>query len=528
MKILTSAEMKEIDRQTIEEVGIPGPVLMENAGLQIFRFLQTVLPYCDGDKIVIVAGRGNNGGDGLVIARHLWNHGVSPRVILLAAKDEVKGDAALNLRIAGKIGLPVEEVRSEAEWKAKRRLIAEASIIVDAIFGTGLSKPAEGLYAKAIEDINRTDAFKLAVDIPSGLSSDSFEMIGPAVRADITVTLAAPKIAHVLPPAEGWVGELVVADISIPPQLFDAPHLKLELTEKGGLLRSFQKRRNDSHKGTYGHLFIIAGSLGKTGAAVMAAKAALRTGAGLVTVGTPQSCLSLVAKGMVELMTEPLAETAEKTIAAEALPRARALLKGKNAVLIGPGISPHDSTAEFLAKLMPEIKVPVVIDADGLNILSLKPELLKRLPKTAILTPHPGEFARLVRLPLRDVIKRKLELAPAFARERGIYLILKGYRTLVCTPEGRTFVNPTGNPGMATGGSGDVLSGMIASLLMQDKDTLQAVLAAVYLHGLSGDLAAEKIGERALIAGDLIRFLPAALKALEDEAREDEFPLAKI
>lgn len=528
MKILTSAEMKEIDRQAIEEIGIPGPVLMENAGLQIFRLLQTILPYCDGEKTVIVAGKGNNGGDGLVIARHLWNHGMVPQVILLAAKEEIRGDAEINLRIAEKIGVPIAEVRSEAEWNARKKLIKEASVIVDAIFGTGLAKPAEGLYAKAIEDINRTDAFKLAVDIPSGLSSDSFEIIGPAVKADVTVTLAAPKIAHVLPPAEQWVGELVVADISIPPQLFDAPHLKLELTEKRGLLRSFQKRKKDSHKGTYGHLFIIAGSVGKTGAAVMAAKAALKTGAGLVTVGTPQSCLPMVARGMVELMTEPLAETEEKAIAVEALPQARALLKGKDALLIGPGLSTQSSTAEFLAKLMPDIRLPVVIDADGLNILSTKPELLKRLPKTAILTPHPGEFARLLGLPLRDVIRRKLELAPAFAQERGVYLVLKGYRTLVCTPDGRTFINPTGNPGMATGGSGDVLSGMIASFLMQDEDALQAALAAVYLHGLSGDLAAEKTGQRALVAGDLIRFLPAALKAMEDEAREEEFPLARI
>jgi NAD(P)H-hydrate epimerase len=528
MKILTSAEMKEIDRKTIEEIGIPGPVLMENAGLQIFRFLQTILPYCDSDKIVIVAGKGNNGGDGLVIARHLWNHGTVPRVILLAGKEEIRGDAALNLQIAEKIGVPITEARTEAEWNTRKKLIKEASVIVDAIFGTGLTKPAEGLYAKAIEDINKTGAFKLAVDIPSGLSSDSFEIIGPAVRADVTVTLAAPKVAHVLPPAEEWVGELVVADISIPPQLFDAPYLKLELTEKQALLRSFQKRKKDSHKGSYGHLFIIAGSVGKTGAAVMAAKAALKTGAGLVTVGTPQSCLPMVARGMVELMTEALAETEEKTISVEALPRAKALVKGKNVLLIGPGISTQSSTADFVADLMPEIKLPVVIDADGLNILSMRPELLKRLPKAAILTPHPGEFARLVGLPLRDAIKGKLELAPAFAREHGVHLVLKGYRTLVCSPDGRTFVNPTGNPGMATGGSGDVLSGMIASFLMQDKDALQAALAAVYLHGLSGDLAAEKMGERALVAGDLIRFLPAALKAMEDEAREEEFPLARI
>jgi len=423
----------------------------------------------------------------------------------------------LNLGIAEKIGLPVKEIKSEADWKTQQRRLKDASVIIDAIFGTGLTKPAAGLYARAIEDINKSAAFKLAVDIPSGLSSDSFEIIGPAVRADVTVTLAAPKIAHVLPPAEEWVGELMVADIGIPRPLFDSPRLKLEMVEKQDLLGSFQKRKKDSHKGTYGHLFIIAGSFGKTGAAVMAAKAALKTGAGLVTVGTPRSCLPMVARGMAELMTEPLTETDEGTIAAEALPQARRLVKGKDALLVGPGISTQGSTAEFLAKLMPEIKLPLIIDADGLNILSINPELLKRLPKTAILTPHPGEFARLVDLPLREVIKRKLELTPAFAQKHRVYLILKGYRTLICTPDGRTFINPTGNPGMATGGSGDVLSGMIASFLMQEKDPLRAALAAVYLHGLSGDLAVEKIGERALVAGDLIHFLPRAAKTLEDE-----------
>ncbi len=518
MKILTSAQMKEIDRRTIEEIGIPGPVLMENAGIQIFRFLQTViLPYVDEDKIAIVAGKGNNGGDGLVIARHLWNSGMTPHVYLLGSRREVRGDAALNLGIAEKIGISVLEIKSESDWNSQKKRLKDASVIIDAIFGTGLTKPAVGLYARAIEDINRSAAFKVAVDIPSGLSSDRFEIIGPAVKADVTVTLAAPKIAHVLPPAEEWVGELMIADISIPRPLFDWPELKLEMVEKQELLELFQRRKKDSHKGTYGHLFIIAGSFGKTGAAVMAAKAALKTGAGLVTVGTPKSSLPIIARGMVELMTEPLAETEDGTIAADAVSRAIRLVKGKDALLIGPGISTHDTTAEFLMKFVPVLKLPVVIDADGLNILAKKPDLLKRLPRPAILTPHPGEFARLIDLPLREVINHKLALVPEFAQKYGVYLVLKGYRTVTCTPGGRMFINPTGNAGMATGGSGDVLSGMIASFLMQEKDPLRAALAAVYLHGLSGDLAAQKTGERALIAGDLIRFLPQAVKSLESE-----------
>jgi NAD(P)H-hydrate epimerase len=523
MKILTSQQMKEIDRQTIEEIGIPGPVLMENAGLQIFRVLQALFPFFKKEKIVIVAGKGNNGGDGLVVARHLHNNGARPLVFLLASRIEVGGDAAINLRIGEKSKVKILEIPNPEAWKRRRKELEHASVIIDAIFGTGLTKPASGLQALAIADINKSAAFKLAVDIPSGLSSDTPEIIGPAVKADLTVTLAAPKIAHVFPPAEELVGDLYVADISVPPDLFSSPGLKLELIEKARLLPVFTRRKRDSHKGSYGHLLIIAGSLGKTGAAVMAARAALLSGAGLVTVATPASCLPIVARSVMELMTEPLAETAEKTLSAEALEKALALSRGKDALLIGPGISTNRSTCEFVWNLLPRVKAPVVIDADGLNILALKPGLLNRLPRPAILTPHPGEFGRLVGLSVPEVLKQKLDLVPAFARKHGVFLVLKGYRTLIADPRGNVYVNPTGNPGMATGGTGDVLSGLVASLLMQQKDPLQAALAAVYLHGLSGDLAAEKVGERAMVAGDLIRFLLRAMKRMEDEAAAKDF-----
>jgi hydroxyethylthiazole kinase-like uncharacterized protein yjeF len=518
MKVLNSAQMREIDRKTIEEVGIPGPVLMENAGLRIFLEIETRFPALAKEKIVVVAGKGNNGGDGLVVARHLLNHGARPVVLLLAAREEVKGDAALNLRIAQAIGVDVREIKSVEDWEKQKAAICGATIVLDAIFGTGLLKAAEGVYARAIEDINACAAYRVAVDIPSGLSSDGFELIGPAVKADLTVTLAALKIAHVLPPAEDYVGELVVADISIPGRLFDNPDLKLGIPEKAALLPVFAKRKNDTHKGTYGHVLVIAGSLGKTGAAVMAARAALKTGAGLVTVATAASCLPVIARSTVEFMTEPLQETAERTIAAEAADRAFSLSQGKDAVLIGPGISTHPSTAGFLSSLLPRLKGPVVIDADGLNLIGLNPEMLARVPRPAILTPHPGEFARLTGFSIADILKRRLELAPAFAEKHRVYLVLKGYRTLVASPDGRVFINPTGNPGMATGGSGDVLSGILASLLAQHKDPLLSAVAGVYLHGLCGDLGAEKLSEKALTAGDLIRFLPRALKCLEDEA----------
>ncbi len=516
MKVLTSSEMKEIDRKTIEDIGIPGAVLMENAGIEIVRAICARVPELHKQKIVVVAGKGNNGGDGLVVARHLLNRGLLPDVLLLSAKEEVRGDAALNLRVAEGIGVKIHEVRSQADWRRARTLLSRASLIIDAIFGTGLVKAAEGLYAAAIGDVNASRAFKVAVDIPSGLSSDTFRLIGPCVKADLTITLGAPKVAHVFPPAEECVGELVVADISIPRRLLEDGRLNLELVEKETLRPYFKKRKRDSHKGSYGHLLIIAGSLGKTGAATMSGKAALKMGAGLVTVATPLSCLPIVARSMSELMTEPLAETLERTIAAEALPRAAQLLEGKDALMIGPGLSTHPSTREFLHKLLPRVKIPVVIDADGLNNLAGKLDLLRSIRGPKILTPHPGEFARLLDVTTKDVTDRKLELTPDFAKEHGVYLVLKGYRTLIATPDGRVSINPTGNPGMATAGSGDVLSGMIASEIIQEDDRFGAMLAAVYVHGLAGDIAAARLGEKFITAGDIISALPAAIKEMEE------------
>ncbi len=514
MKILTSAEMRDIDRTAIEELGIPGVVLMENAGLGIVRALKFRFPAIADERIVIAAGKGNNGGDGFVVARHLFNSGARPEILLLAAQEEVRGDAAVNLAIALKMGIPVTEVRDAAAWKRVRRRLSRASIVVDALFGTGLVKPLDGLYAAAVEDINRSEAFKVAVDIPSGLSADTFETIGPSVKADLTVTLAAPKVAHIFPPAADRVGELVIAPIGIPAALFEKPGLKLELVEEAAVRPYFARRKRDTHKGSYGHLLIFAGSLGKSGASVLAGRAALRMGAGLVTVATAAGVLPSIARSMAELMTEPLAETPDRTIAAAALPRALALLKGKNAVLVGPGLSTHASTAEFVLGLLPKIKVPLVIDADGLNIVASRLDVLAGLGAPAVITPHPGEFGRLTGLATEEVVRHRLELAPEFAVKHGVVVVLKGYRTLIAVPDGRVFVNPTGNPGMATGGTGDVLGGLIGSQIAQKNDLLGAVLSAVYAHGLAGDVAADRLSEKSLVAGDLIRFLPPALKEL--------------
>ena len=517
MKILTSREMREIDRATIEDFGIPGPVLMENAGLQVIKALKIRFPRLAGERVVIVAGKGNNGGDGFVVARHLLNLGAEPTVLLLASKNELKGDAALNLGIILKLGIPVREITSRDDWSRSRLDLLHASLIVDALFGTGLLKPLDGLYARAVEDMNRAKSFRVAVDIPSGLSADTFELIGPCVRADLTVALAAPKVAHIFPPAAECVGELLIAGISIPPALLQNSDLRLDLAEENFVRPFFRKRKRDSHKGTYGHLLIVAGSLGKTGAAGLAGKAALRMGAGLVTVATAESALGAVAKSMWELMTEPLAETAQKTISKDAVSRVLELLKGKNGLLLGPGISTQPSTIAFVQGLIPKVACPLILDADGLNAIAPDPEVLRRLKTPAILTPHPGEFARLTGRSTEDVLRYRLELAPEFATRYGVYLIFKGYRTLIAAPDGRVFVNPTGNPGMASGGTGDVLGGLIGSQVVQEKDLLGAAVSAVYVHGLSGDIAAAKLGEKSLTAGDIIRFLPEAVRALAAE-----------
>ncbi|UCE42171.1 MAG: NAD(P)H-hydrate dehydratase [Candidatus Aminicenantes bacterium] len=514
MKILTSKQMQGVDKKAIEKLGIIGPILMENAGIQITNEILKKFPQIQDERVVIVAGKGNNGGDGFVVARHLFNRDCRPIVLLLASKKELKGDAALNAGITDKIGITIKEITSSRHWGANKRTLSRATVVVDAIFGTGLTSPARGLYANVIQDINKCKGFKVAVDIPSGLSSDVFSIIGPCIKADLTVTLAAAKVAHVFPPAEDCVGELKIGDISVPPYLFEDEKFQLEMVEKERIRPYFEHRKKGTHKGTYGHLLMLSGSVGKTGAAALAGKAALKMGAGLVTAGVPKSCLPIVARSMMELMTEPLPETAKGTLSAEALPEILPLLKEKDALMLGPGISTHESTKELVLSLLPELKIPVILDADALNILAHKLSVLKSLSTPAVVTPHPGEFARMLKLSTKEVLARKLELVPGFAKKFGVYVVLKGYRTLTSTPNGKTFINPTGNPGMATAGSGDVLSGMIASMIIQEKNILDAILAAVYVHGLSGDIGTARLGDKSLTAGSMITYLSAAIKAL--------------
>ncbi len=520
MKILTSAEMARLDRLTSERYGVPSLALMENAGRGVLEFLAERFAPLDGQSIVILCGRGNNGGDGMVVARLLRERGVHPAVILLAPAETLKGDAAEQIRRLESGGAP--EVISDSEaWRRARSRFTSTTLLVDAMFGTGLNKPLEGFYREVVRDIPAAFARAriVAVDLPSGVSADYGELVGDAVRADFSVTFTAPKRAHVFSPASEYAGEWVVKDIGTPREALEGdPGLFLNLTTLGDVDWIAQPRPRNAHKGHFGHVLVIGGSVGKAGAAAMTAKAALRTGAGLVTVATAASVLPVVASFAMEVMTAPLPETPESAISLRALESGALdrLAEGKTVLAVGPGAGTSPETSEFVRKLANRFDLPMVLDADGLNAFEGCAESLQASGRIRILTPHPGEMSRLTGRATRDVIENAIELAREFARKRSVCLVLKGHRTLTAAPDGQVWVNPTGNPGMATGGSGDVLTGITAGLLAQFRDAPaeRVAAAAVYLHGLAGDLAASEKGEQGLIAGDILESLPRALQSL--------------
>jgi len=510
--VLTADEMRAADRRTIA-AGLPGAVLMENAGAAVAREIEARHPRAR--RLVVLCGKGNNGGDGFVAARRLLDR--RPRVLLLCAREEVSGDAATHLRALCAAGGRVEEVRSVDEWRALREEVVTADLVVDALLGTGLRSAARGLAGRAIRDLAARRGPVVAVDLPSGVGSDSGRLPGPAMRADLTVTFAALKCGHVLPPAESRSGELVVADIGIPSRLLEGA--RLGLVEPADAAAAWDRRPRDAHKGRFGHLLVIAGSVGKTGAAVLAGTGALRSGAGLVTLATPAPALARAAAGRAELMTEPLAATAAGTLARRGLAAALALAQARDAVVLGPGLGQHAQTPAFVAAFARACPRPLAIDADGLNALAAQPReagvrALRRRRAGTVLTPHPGEAARLLGTTTRAVQAGRLECARRLAAESGAVVVLKGHRTIVARPDGRAAVNPTGNPGLATAGSGDVLSGVVGALLARGREAFDAAVAAVYVHGLAADRLAASHGEEGLLAGDVAQALPDAIRAL--------------
>ncbi len=518
MKITTAAEMREIDRITTERFGVPSLTLMENAGSAIAQFILEHYP--DANRVTVVCGKGNNGGDGFVVARKLHRAGRVVEVLLLGSAAELKGDA---LAMFERLPLRPTEVKTAEELQAESgRNLTEGDLVVDAILGTGFRPPVTGLYGAAIAAINRSGKPVIAVDIPSGADSDAMTpQSGEGIaRADAIVTFTAPRPAHVF--GDLTRGPVVVAPIGSPPVAITSA-LNLEVTTPHDFAALLAPRPRDSNKGVYGHALIVGGSFGKSGAAAMAGMAALRAGAGLSTVATPARVLTSVASFAAELMTEPLAETNAGSIgiAAAQSNRFLDLSKPMTVVAIGPGIGRHPETVRFVHEAVHQTKVPLVIDADGLNAFEGATNLLDGRRRPLVLTPHPGEMSRLAGISIKAVQADRLNVARNFARDHHVVLVLKGNRTIIALPNGGAWVNPTGNPGMATGGTGDILTGMTAGVIAQmPADYARAAIAAVYLHGLAGDVAAENMGEHSLVATDLLGGLPEAFRRATQWAGE--------
>lgn len=507
--------MRRLDRAAIDGLGIPSAELMENAGRGIAeRLLDRELPTPSASTVVVFCGKGNNGGDGFVVARYLAQTKADVHVYFLGPIDKLSPDGKLNFDRAAGQGITLTEVATIADLPAE----LECDIIVDAIFGTGFEGAPRGLAGELIEYINRQHATIVAVDLPSGLNADTGTFEGAVVYADQTYTLALPKFGLFVSPGREIAGDVEVVPIGIPNDLVESHNLKVNLTTATFVRETLPERKPDGHKGDFGRVLIIAGSTGLTGAAALAGESALRTGSGLVKVACPRTVQPVLATKLTEVMTYPVPDVGKKgALALRALGGLRELIKEHDAVVIGPGIGRHRETFELVRRLVSKIDKPTIIDADGLNALAGHPEILKHCPSLLVLTPHPGEFARLsgTTAPPESYIQERADCTIKFATDHGVVLVLKGSPTLVASPDGECYLNPTGNDGMASGGAGDVLSGIVGSLLGQHIPAFEAAVAAVYLHGLAGDFAAEIKTRRAMIAGDLIASLPEVFQVIE-------------
>ncbi|WDP89627.1 MAG: NAD(P)H-hydrate dehydratase [Desulfobacter sp.] len=518
MILVTAKQMQEMDRKTINQFGIPGLVLMENAGRGALETLVDAFAPIENRRVAVVAGRGNNGGDGFVMGRYLMEMGVRVSFILLAGRERVAGDARVNMELAEAL-LPEHpdsqfmEVPDKASFERLRDTILDHDLFVDAIFGTGLNSDVRGFFRDVILSLNGSGQPIFSVDIPSGINSDTGAVCGTAIAAMATATFAFAKAGHVLYPGNLHTGDLEIIDIGIPGHIARAGQPDLFLPEKEDIAELLPNRSFNSHKGSAGHLLALAGAPGKTGAAALCANAAVRSGAGLVTLGLPEGLVPTMEPMVIEPMALGLAQTASGTLSASSLNTVTGFLAGKQALALGPGIGRDPDTRELVRALVTESTVPMVIDADGLNCLADDPGCLKVAKVPVILTPHPGEMARLINKTSRDVQADRLGIARDFAARFKVILVLKGAQTLTACPDGTCYICPTGNPGMASGGMGDVLTGMIAGFLAQGMAPEAAAVSGTFIHGLCGDLLAGDF-PLGFTASDMVETIPAALAEL--------------
>ncbi len=524
LKVATAKEMQHIDSVTIKKYGIAGTVLMERAGLRVVGRINELYP---DKKVIVLCGGGNNGGDGFVIARELHNIGREVEVYLCVKAAGLKGDAKVNYDALKKFGVKIYSINkflSHISSHAKCN-----SIIVDALLGTGLSKDVKVPLSNVIKKVNRMSCPVVSVDIPTGICSDTGQVMGCAVKADHTVTFGLLKRGHILYPGAENAGNVFVEDIGFPQELLESKKIRVQLALKKDAVSSLPSRPDYSHKGTYGHVLLVAGSKGKTGAALMAARACLRTGAGLVTIGVPETVVNSLQGRVMEEMILPLPDTGNGTLAKEAAEPILEFAKSSaNVLALGPGLSMSDEISELVLKVVKELSVPAVIDADGINAIANNVALLKKSKAPIVLTPHTGEMARLIRRSGKhaphdessirsDIEQNRIQTALAFAKRTNTYVVLKGVPTVIAAPDGNVYLNSTGNPGMATAGSGDVLTGMISALLAQSLSPVNASIVGVLLHGLIGDAAAGKRGEFSLVASDLIEGISKVLHSCSPE-----------
>jgi NAD(P)H-hydrate epimerase len=515
MYLVTGEEMVRLDQAAIHRLGIPSLVLMENAGIKVTQAVVNRLAEQGGKKVVIVAGKGNNGGDGFVAARQLAAKGYEVKVFLLGRVEDVKGDARINLDILRRLKIPLLTISDERDLNKLRIALFYADVIVDAIFGTGFKGAVLGLGDKLITLVNNSGVKVIAVDIPSGLEANTGRVYGNCIRADETVTFAFPKVGLFMNQAIDYAGLVTVADISIPASLALEENIQRWIITEDDAKKLIPRRHKNSHKGTYGHAFIVSGSTGMTGAACLSCEGVLIAGAGLVTLGIPASLNSIMEQKLTEVMTKPLPETIEGTLSTAAFQALITTLEQMSVLIMGPGLSQNKETKELVCRLLEEVKIPLVLDADGLNALVGKPGLLAKLKGPCVITPHPGELSRLLDLPVEKIQQNRLNTAVEAAKKLNVTIVLKGNNTVIANPAGQAWVNLTGNPGMATGGTGDVLAGLIGGFICQGLKIDEAAILGVYLHGLAGDDAVQAKGMLSLKASDLLAYLPPAIKKLE-------------
>ena len=520
MYLVSAGEMREMDRQTIEDFGLPGRVLMEIAGRGATRWLLECFPHVLEMKTGIMAGRGNNGGDGFVVARYLHQKGARVTIFLLTEEDRLTGDAAANLALAHASGIAVVCLPDENAFRKNKSTLVHQHLFVDAILGTGLTSDVKAYYRMVIDFINDSGRPVFAVDIPSGLNADTGQPCGVCVRADATATFGYAKTGLLLYPGADFAGELSVIDIGIPPFIADRIKPDKWLLTENMMAEYPFPRQSDTHKGHTGHLLVVAGSRGKTGAARMAAESAMRAGAGLVTLAVPAGVHAMTAAAMIEVMTEPVGKTDQPFFDVTCLDAILSSMTGKACLAVGPGIGTDQATRDLVRALVEASQIPVVLDADGLNCLAGSLDVVRKNPGRIILTPHPGEMARLAGITTREVQLDRITCARNMAREYAVYVVLKGAATIIAHPDGKIFINRTGNPGMASGGMGDVLTGLIAGLICQGYDYGRAAQLGVYLHGAAADQLAGR-NEVGYLASDVMAEIPRALTALLATEQED-------